>query len=277
MKKVNNIVVSNKEIENKSDLWLDPTEGFKYFSGSGWKNISSEKPVVWNESSSIDDLIEPGIYTLSNGVRVNEEDGLPINNTGEHAGIAFTLIVTSTIDNPNGNYHQIIGQTLILSNRQGGETKQYTRSKIYTINNATTPAEVTEDYWTPWGEYKRHINLNQISDAELKNCTENGMYEGVIVGATSDLNNITNVIENFLSTAQTSGGADDIPTGSLFTMNVLNNYAVVQKVEEWGFGVIPRSVTQRAKALLITGQYAEIQRTLQGDVWSGWKMINIMN
>ena len=57
-------------------------------------------------------------------------------------------------------------------------------------------------------------------------------------------------------------------------MDLLNNNAVVQKVEECGFGVIPRSVTQRAKLLFITGQYVEIQRTLQGDVWSGWKMVN---
>jgi hypothetical protein len=70
-----------------------------------------------------------------------------------------------------------------------------------------------------------------------------------------------------------SGGAESIPSGTLFTMDVLNNYAVVQVASQMGIPA-ERSVTQRAKALLITGQYVEVQRTLQGDVWSGWKMVN---
>ena len=91
----------------------------------------------------------------------------------------------------------------------------------------------------------------------------------------SDISWIENAIEKFFADLPMSGGAEPIPSGTLFTMDVLNNYAVVRAASQMGIAV-ERSVTQRAKLLLITGQYVEIQRTLQGDVWSGWKMINAL-
>lgn len=228
------------------------------------KNGAIKKDLIEiDDEFNINNYTTQGVYYIC-GERTSTTDNLPIMNASPGHTISGQLTV---LDASLSDAEQCITQYLKLTNRLGSEGKEYIR----TYNKYSNGSEG----WSAWRELKQTTNLNQISDAELKNCTENGMYEGVIVGAISDLNNITNVIEKFLSTAQTSGGADDIPTGSLFTMNVLNNYAVVQKVEEWGFGVIPRSVTQRAKALLITGQYAEIQRTLQGDVWSGWKMINM--
>ncbi|MBR4118844.1 MAG: DUF5040 domain-containing protein, partial [Bacteroidales bacterium] len=225
---------------------------------------------IKNELIEIDDTFNINNYTTQGvyyicGERTLNTDNLPIMNASPGHSISGQLTV---LDASLSNSEQCITQYLKLTNRLGSEGKEYIR----TYNKYSNGGEG----WSAWRELKQTTNLNQISDAELKNYTENGIYEGVIVGAISSLNNITNVIENFLSTASTSGGAGDIPTGTLFTMDVLNNYAVVQKVEEWGFGVIPRSVTQRAKALLITGQYVEIQRTLQGDVWSGWKMINAL-
>ena len=228
------------------------------------ENRLKSNTIQWSTSFNMNDYKTQGIYYITGERLQSENDNLPIMNASSGHSISgqFTVLDASLSD-----AEQCITQYLKLTNRLGSEGKEYIRTYNKYSNG--------DERWSDWRELKQTVNLNQISDAELKNCTENGMYEGVIVGAISDLNNITNVIEKFLSTAQTSGGADDIPTGSLFTMNVLNNYAVVQKVEEWGFGVIPRSVTQRAKALLITGQYVEIQRTLQGDVWSGWKMINM--
>ena len=230
---------------------------------SEWSDKKASPIINWSTSFNMNDYKAQGVYYITGERLQSENDNLPIMNASSGHTISGQLTV---LDASLSDTEQCITQYLKLTNRLGSEGKEYIR----TYNKYSNGSEG----WSAWRELKQTTNLNQISDAELKNYTENGMYEGVIVGSISSLNNITKVIENFLSTASTSGGAEDIPTGTLFKMDVLNNYAVVQKVEEWGFGVIPRSVTQRAKALLITGQYVEIQRTLQGDVWSGWKIVN---
>ena len=220
--------------------------------------------IEWSSTFNMNDYKRQGIYYITGERLQSENDNLPIMNASSGHTINGQLTV---LDASLSDTEQCITQYLKLTNRLGSEGKEYIR----TYNKYSNGSEG----WSAWRELKQTTNLNQISDAELKNYTENGMYEGVIVGSISDLNNIPNKIGAFLSTASVAA-AEDIPTGTLFTMDVLNNYAVVQKVEEWGFGVIPRGVTQRAKLLLITGQYVEIQRTLQGDVWSGWKMINAL-
>ncbi|MBQ3555086.1 MAG: hypothetical protein IJA09_02600 [Bacteroidales bacterium] len=227
------------------------------------ENRLKPNTIQWSTSFNMNDYKTQGIYYITGERLQSENDNLPIMNASSGHSISGQLTV---LDASLSDTEQCITQYLKLTNRLGSEGKEYIR----TYNKYSNGSEG----WSAWRELKQTTNLNQISDDGLKNYTENGMYEGVIVGSISSLNNITKVIENFLSTASTSGGAEDIPTGTFFTMNVLNNYAVVQKVEEWGFGVIPRSVTQRAKLLLITGQYVEIQRTLQGDVWGYWKMVN---
>ena len=233
---------------------------------SEWEEVTSgrkDEYINWSSSLNLNDYKSQGVYYIGGERLLSEYDNLPIANAASGHSISAKLTI---LDASLSDAEQCITQYLKLTNRLGSEGKEYIR----TYNKYSNGSEG----WSAWRELKQTTNLNQISDAELKNYTENGMYEGVIVGAISSLNNITTVIDKFLSTASTSGGAEDIPTGTLFKMDVLNNYAVVQKVEEWGFGVIPRSVTQRAKLLLITGQYVEIQRTLQGDVWSGWKIVN---
>ena len=240
---------------------LDASPDSSYW--SEWAMKSSPIVVPWSETFNLNDYKTQGIYYITGERLQSENDNLPIMNASSGHTISGQLTV---LDASLSDTEQCITQYLKLTNRLGSEGKEYIR----TYNKYSNGSEG----WSAWRELKQTTNLNQISDAELKNYTENGMYEGVIVGAISSLNNITTVIDKFLSTASTSGGAEDIPTGTLFKMDVLNNYAVVQKVEEWGFGVIPRSVTQRAKLLLITGQYVEIQRTLQGDVWDYWKMVN---
>lgn len=229
------------------------------------ENLLKPTTVEWSTSFNMNDYKRQGTYYITGERLQSENDNLPIMNASSGHTISGQLTV---LDASLSDAEQCITQYLKLTNRLGSEGKEYIR----TYNKYSNGTEG----WSAWRELKQTTNLNQISDAELKNYTENGMYEGVIVGSISDLNNITNKIEKFFADLSMSGGAEPIPVGSLFTMDVLNNYAIVQKVEEWGFGVIPRSVTQRAKLLLITGQYVEVQRTLQGDVWSGWKMINVL-
>lgn len=267
--KINNIVVGNTEPANTNDLWLNPEDGFKYFGNSGWTSAGgSAKTIKWTETSKLSDFIEPGIYICENTKRYTLEDELPITNVGEHAGIGFTLIVNSIVNNPSGNPHQLVGQTLILANRIGGETKQYIRSLKYNINNGATPPEVTDNTWTPWKELKGTTNLNQISDAELKNYTENGLYEGVIMNG-NDISWIEDAIGKFFADLPMSGGAYPIPSGTLFTMEVLNNYAVVNAATSMGKD-LPVSISQKAKCLFINGSYVEVVRKSINGSWSSW-------
>lgn len=222
MKKLNNIVVSKSEVQDKSSLWLQPNNSgsadLKYFGSKGWSNVSTgTKNIVWTETSKLSDFIEPGIYVCENAKRYTLDDELPITNVGEHAGIGFTLIVNSTVSNPNDNHHQLVGQTLILTNRLGGETKQYIRSLKYTINNAATPPYVTENTWSAWKELQGTTYLGQVTKAQLDTVIENGIYTGVVT-------------DNEL-----------LPQGSTFTLIVLNNYAVNSAV---GMPAQARQVSQ---------------------------------
>ena len=219
--------------------------------------------IEWSSTFNMNDYKKQGIYYITGERLQSENDNLPIMNASSGHTINGQLTV---LDASLSDTEQCITQYLKLTNRLGSEGKEYIR----TYNKYSNGSEG----WSAWRELKQTTNLNQISDAELKNYTENGMYEGVIMNG-SDISWIENAIEKFFADLPMSGGAEPIPSGTLFTMDVLNNYAVVRAASQMGLAV-ERSVTQRAKLLLITGQYVEIQRTLQGDVWSGWKMINAL-
>ncbi|MBE6300067.1 MAG: hypothetical protein E7083_07040 [Bacteroidales bacterium] len=219
--------------------------------------------IEWSSTFNMNDYKKQGIYYITGERLQSENDNLPIMNASSGHTINGQLTV---LDASLSDTEQCITQYLKLTNRLGSEGKEYIR----TYNKYSNGSEG----WSAWRELKQTTNLNQISDAELKNYTENGMYEGVIMNG-SDISWIENAIEKFFADLPMSGGAEPIPSGTLFTMDVLNNYAVVRAASQMGIAV-ERSVTQRAKLLLITGQYVEIQRTLQGDVWCGWKMINAL-
>ena len=219
--------------------------------------------IEWSSTFNMNNYKRQGIYYITGERLQSENDNLPIMNASSGHTINGKLTV---LDASLSDTEQCITQYLKLTNRLGSEGKEYIR----TYNKYSNGSEG----WSAWRELKQTTNLNQISDAELKNYTENGMYEGVIMNG-SDISWIENAIEKFFADLPMSGGAEPIPSGTLFTMDVLNNYAVVRAASQMGIAV-ERSVTQRAKLLLITGQYVEIQRTLQGDVWSGWKMINAL-
>lgn len=178
--------------------------------------------IEWDESSTLDEYVVPGIYICNNGLRTNIKDGLPIDNIGDNARFGFNLIVTQATSNENGNHHQIIGQTLTITNRLGNETKQYTRSKKFSINNAATPPEVTDDKWSPWKELQGTTYLGQVTKSQLDKVIDNGIYTGV-------------VMDNEL-----------LPQGSTFTMLVMNNYAVNSAV---GMPAQARQVSQTFFAL----------------------------
>ena len=284
MKKINNIVVSTEEIPSTNDIWLKPTESgsaeMKYFGNQGWSDISAgAKNIVWTETSKLSDYLEPGIYVCQNSKRYTLDDELPILNVWSEekqaAYISFTLIVNKAVsfENPPNKYERI-GQTLILTNRAGNETKQYIRTVKHTFNQVGNS-------WTTdagaWQEYKSVTNLDQRASADLDNYVDNGIYEGVILNAEDLVDGATSVIakiEAFI--IQTNDVANSnkcwrLPSGSLFTMEVKNNYAIAEYATSLGIPV-DRKVTQTAKLQLLNGLYAEVSRFTTGDTtqWTPW-------
>lgn len=214
--------------------------------------------IEWGESSTLDEYVVPGTYICNNGLRVNIKDGLPIDNIGDNARFGFNLIVTQATSNENGNHHQIIGQTLTITNRLGNETKQYTRSKKFSINNAATPPEVTDDKWSPWKELQGTTYLGQVTKAQLDTVIDNGIYTGVVT-------------DNEL-----------LPQGSTFTLIVINNYAVNSAV---GMPVQTRQVSQTfiylpladvSTGVIVPQDGHIVKRTGIGDIVINWQAVTLV-
>lgn len=254
--------------------------------GGSSEGGKSYTEIEWNETSKLSDFIEPGIYICNNTKRYTLEDELPITNVwsedNDTAYISFTLIVNKAVHFKNTpNEYEGIGQTLILTNRAGNETKQYIRTLEHDFNSAVGEwgnVKIIQ----PWNELKGTFNLNMVSDDDLKECTQNGTYEGAINNndISSLMSDLANSILNFIFLSNSSGnslhkfdgGAPKLLTGSLFTMEVKNNYALVEFAKSQGISV-PRSVTQTAKIQLIDGTYMELSRIKRDNV-SGFPSLN---
>ena len=227
-------------------------------------NKSNATTVVWSESFNLDDYKTQGIYDISGERLLSEYDNLPIMNASSGHTISGQLTV---LDASLSDAEMCVTQYLKLTNRTGSEGKEYVRTYNKYSNG--------EEFWYPWRELKGTMNLKQMSDADLKRFTENGLYEGAIFNGSYDIQDITSTITSFISASKTPAGARELPSGSLFTMEVLYNYAVVAKAEQMGLR-IPQSIVQKAKVLLASGQFVEVQRPQVDGTWYGWKMINVM-
>lgn len=218
------------------------------------KNKLQENLITWDASFDMNNIITQGIYYIS-GERVSLTDNLPIQNTGYIGGQINVL-------EANG----CISQFLKLTNAGGSEGKEYIR----TYANGS---------WSMWRELKQTANLGQVSDEQLKTIVDNGHYEGAILNL-EDLAGGTNIfatyLQAFLDTIQDASiGYNRLISGSLFSMEVLNNYAVVKEAESWG-RTFDRAVTQIVKVQMIHGQYVEVQRSKIGDnAFGNWKMVNV--
>ena len=65
-----------------------------------------------------------------------------------------------------------------------------------------------------------------------------------------------------------------IPTACLFTMEVQNNYAVIEKFSEIVGEVVPHTIVQRVKFVAVNGNAVEVKRVCTEDSWSNWIKIN---
>lgn len=225
-------------------------------------SLISKSKVVWSESFNLNNYKKQGIYYITGERLLSEYDNLPIANASPGHTISGQLTV---LDASLSDTEMCVTQYLKLTNRTGSEGKEYIRTYNKYSNG--------EEFWYPWRELKGTMNLNQISDMSLKGITENGTYEGAIYNGSYDMQNPPSVIAKFLADIPTVDGAREIPSGSLFSMQTLNNYAVIQKAEQMGLR-IPASITQVAKVLLIYGGYVEVQRTAFDGVWGNWTKIN---
>lgn len=218
--------------------------------------------VSWSESFNLNYYKKQGIYYITGERLLSEYDNLPIANASPGHTISGQLTV---LDASLSDTEMCVTQYLKLTNRTGSEGKEYIR----TYNRFKDGREE----WSLWRELKGIMNLNQTDNDDLKSYTENGLYEGAIYNGSYDMQNPPSVIAKFLADIPTVDGAREIPSGSLFSMQTLNNYAVVKKAEQMGLRT-PASITQVAKVLLINGDYVEVQRTAYNGVWGNWTKIN---
>jgi hypothetical protein len=129
-------------------------------------HIGGTSTVNWTETSNMDNFIVSGVYVCEDGIRINPKDNLPIANGGGAHNFSFVLQVAASnnVENP------AVGQTLCLTNRYGGETKQYIRTYLLTG-------------WTPWKEVNSTLVLGaggMTDQATLDSTTEWGEYTGVL-------------------------------------------------------------------------------------------------
>ncbi len=175
--------------------------------------------IKWSSSFNMNDYKAQGVYYITGERLQSENDNLPIMNASSGHTISGQLTV---LDASLSKTEQCITQYLKLTNRLGNETKHYSRSQKYVINNAANPPEVTEDLWSPWQELQGTTYLGQVTKSQLDKVIDNGIYTGV-------------VMDNEL-----------LPQGSTFTMLVMNNYAVNSAV---GMPAQARQVSQTFFAL----------------------------
>ena len=223
---------------------------------------TANENVEWSDTFNLNNYKTQGIYNIS-GERLNSNDNLPITNAASGHSISGELTV---LDASLSETERCVTQYLKLSNRLGKEGKEYIR----TYNRFKDGREE----WSLWRELKGTMNLDQISEEELNNYTENGTYEGVINNNdASSAEQIIAKIDSFL-TALERGNTVPLPTGTFFTMEVLNNYAVTKYIMQNTGVEIPKTIIQRAKCVFPTYQYIEIYRMDMGDNgFSAWSKI----
>ena len=207
---------------------------------SGGTSASTSNEIIeWDYSLNLNDYIKDGTYIIKGIRESNLNDNLPFNNVGENASFVAKLIVMVS---PQGKtvYRHIVGQTLILANAEGHETKIYTRSGNRTSLN------YGDDYVVDFGEWSTMQSNREVGPVDnLDNFIDNGIYSGV----------------------WRTGGTSGYPL--TFVCITINDYAL---------GKNPRNVSQFVYGLSkADGSVTYQTRMGEGDTtieWGAWKGIN---
>lgn len=192
--------------------------------------------VEWSEGMSMNSFTKEGVYSIR-GLRMGDNDSLPIANVGKNASFAAKLFVTVT---PEGTtvYRHIIGQTLILSNAEGNETKIYTRS-----GKSVTPNDESIE-WSAWTMMQGNREVGAVGS--LDEFTDNGIYSGVLIDLAA------RVMETFL-------------------LVVINDYAV--KGEYRQISQFKYALGTNTGVVSYTTRYLPSNSS----VWTPWEDINERN
>lgn len=195
------------------------------------------KSITWNndaDPSNMNDFVVAGVYEIK-GIVGNNRGNLPIMNTGENASFAARLVVTVS---PEGDttYRHSIGQTMVVSNSEGKETKVYTRNANVTSYDGGA-SYVYE--WGNWGELQKNVNVDAVTS--LDHLVDNGIYSGVLTH-----------------------------TGETFVLVVINNYALASQ-----YGT-QKCISQFKYSVSPTGAVAFGKRVKIGnaDFPDEWEIIN---
>ncbi len=139
------------------------------FSKSG-ASSSKIRNIKWNAESNLDNFTKSGQYYIT-GYRASGTDSLPISNVGEWHNISALLTVTDSGEADTQQRNRIVGQTLILSNRVGGETKIFTRSCNMVSGGGL---------WTAWSTAQGLREVGGVSPVDIASYTDSGLYSGAI-------------------------------------------------------------------------------------------------
>ena len=203
-------------------------------------NEKSGIDISWDSALNLNDIIVEGVYNIKGNRLNSDKDNLPFANTGENASFAARLIVTTS---PEGTttYRHIVGQTLIIANAEGHETKVYTRSGNRTSLNGGVSYVTT---WGVWTTLQGNTNVGAVSSYD--SFIDNGIYSGVYTGSSVET----------------------------FVMVVINDYDISSKL-----GQVRRVSQFKYSVYTGTNEVKYMSRVGYGDntiTWNedGWKPIN---
>lgn len=218
MKAVKQISISNTPY-NICDVGLRNTLG------------GAAQEIQWNAELNLNTFTRAGIYRIK-GERLSNTDNIPINNADSgHTIDASLQVLNSSLTNGSGKDTDIcVTQILTISNRVGGDGDIYIRTgrgiNEYSIS------------WEQWGKLQTNIEVGQVSESDLGNFIDNGIYSGIT------------------------------DNGDTFVMIVINNYVIA------GLSSYTRQISQLMYSIYLDGTVHFEYRVGNGDesiTWNEWK------
>lgn len=198
---------------------------------SNWK--CKENNVKWNHTSHIDTFTTAGTYHIT-GERINDSDGLPIDNAAPgHTFHARLQVLDSSIDGTGDSHDKCVTQVLKLSNRTGGDGDIYVR----TGRAATKEQLAAGNGWEQWGKLQQNVQVGVVTS--LDDFIDNGIYSGVYTYGNSVFETfVMVVINNYV--AATATGKTRCISQFKYALNTDSNFAYKTRTGrgstsiEWG-------------------------------------------
>ena len=222
--------------------------GNETISWGDWEDIGGSKPILWGETSNMNDYKTAGTYEIY-GERTKKDDNLPITNSNPGHSISARLTVVASTLQPANN-EICVTQFLMLSNRKGGDGNMYVRT--YNENNSPF-----NNGWTLWKKFQgveegyiftdtRKLNQDfglQTYEVGLNYMVDNGNYSGVYVNEEAIIQN-GELDANGNSTGSFNTDISKVKFVETFNLVVINDYAVAGQVnnmlENLGMGSLKK-------------------------------------